>query len=330
MSEFVDYYEILEVHQSASQDVIAKAYKTLIFKNHPDRGGSEETAKRITGAYWVLSDPTRRAEYDREWQAAQAVGRESYDAHYIRLEDIPPEVVDALLAATFVEMAKATARTAGRVAGAVAVAGAKAAGGVVKDGAGAVWDAYADRVVAKEAEKERKLKAERDRQAAWNRELQAARDATNWTPAVSLMAKAAHQALAKSISAQEEFSQLDADGLIWLSLRHSERAVRRLAIERLRRTHMQSDILLAGQVDSLEAPAVLSGDLDDPSWINAVADGKYRACTTARLVHPDEFEAWKRDVARSVVQRRVTLALLAVGLVSVTAWYFAPRLGLAL
>lgn len=64
-----DYYEILQVHPKATLAVIKKAYRTLLLElgNHPDQGGDRETAALITEAYHVLSDPERRAFYDREY-----------------------------------------------------------------------------------------------------------------------------------------------------------------------------------------------------------------------------------------------------------------------
>lgn len=75
MSEFVDYYEILQVHPKADAEVVAKAYKALIFKYHPDRGGSEDRCKLINEAYEVLGDAARRADYNLEWAAAQVSSR---------------------------------------------------------------------------------------------------------------------------------------------------------------------------------------------------------------------------------------------------------------
>lgn len=66
-----DYYEILQVHPKATLAVIKKAYRTLLLElgNHPDQGGSAEQASLITEAYRVLSDATRRAEYDKRYFA---------------------------------------------------------------------------------------------------------------------------------------------------------------------------------------------------------------------------------------------------------------------
>lgn len=64
-----DYYEILQVHPKATLAVIKKAYRTLLLElgNHPDQGGDRDTAALITEAYHVLSDPERRASYDRDY-----------------------------------------------------------------------------------------------------------------------------------------------------------------------------------------------------------------------------------------------------------------------
>ena len=63
-----DYYEILGVPKSAPEKVIKKAYRDLAVKYHPDRNQddpvSEEKFKEIAGAYEVLSDKQKRAEYD--------------------------------------------------------------------------------------------------------------------------------------------------------------------------------------------------------------------------------------------------------------------------
>ncbi len=62
----MDYYEILQVHPRASQEMIKKVYRTLMGElgAHPDLGGDEERAKLINEAYAVLSDPEVRRAYD--------------------------------------------------------------------------------------------------------------------------------------------------------------------------------------------------------------------------------------------------------------------------
>ena len=63
-----DYYEILQVSPSASAKAIAAAYRRLVRKYHPDTNPSPDATHRtqaINEAYDVLSDPVKRAEYDR-------------------------------------------------------------------------------------------------------------------------------------------------------------------------------------------------------------------------------------------------------------------------
>jgi molecular chaperone DnaJ len=60
-----DYYEILGITKSASQDEIKKAFHKLAHKYHPDKGGDEKKFKEINEAYQVLSDQQKRAQYDQ-------------------------------------------------------------------------------------------------------------------------------------------------------------------------------------------------------------------------------------------------------------------------
>ena len=70
----MNYYKVLEVDREASPEVIAKAYRALSMKHHPDRKPPEERAvgaermRRINEAYAVLSDGRRRRAYDRHWR----------------------------------------------------------------------------------------------------------------------------------------------------------------------------------------------------------------------------------------------------------------------
>jgi curved DNA-binding protein len=59
-----DYYNILGVDRSASQDDIKKAYRKLAAQHHPDRGGDTAKFQDISVAYDTLGDPDKRAQYD--------------------------------------------------------------------------------------------------------------------------------------------------------------------------------------------------------------------------------------------------------------------------
>jgi molecular chaperone DnaJ len=73
-----DYYEILGVPKDASDVDLKKAYRQLALKYHPDRNAgekaSEEKFKEINEAYTCLSDPEKRAHYDRFGTADGAGG----------------------------------------------------------------------------------------------------------------------------------------------------------------------------------------------------------------------------------------------------------------
>lgn len=85
----VDYYEILQVHPRASQEMINKAYRTLMgeMRGHPDLGGDEERAKLMNEAHTVLADPDLRRAYDAArtrrvqpgWGGSVAPGSDDFD-----------------------------------------------------------------------------------------------------------------------------------------------------------------------------------------------------------------------------------------------------------
>ena len=60
-----DYYNVLNVPRTATQDEIKKAYRKLAHEHHPDKKtGNEAKFKEVNEAYQVLSDPQKRSSYD--------------------------------------------------------------------------------------------------------------------------------------------------------------------------------------------------------------------------------------------------------------------------
>ena len=79
-----NYYDWLEISRNASPEVVEKAYKTLVKKYHPDlqegenKQQAEEMIKKINEAYSVLSDETKRKQYD-ETIKESTISKEDYD-----------------------------------------------------------------------------------------------------------------------------------------------------------------------------------------------------------------------------------------------------------
>jgi molecular chaperone DnaJ len=87
-----DFYEILGISKSASGDEIKKAYRKVAMQYHPDRNpgdkAAEEKFKEAAEAYEILSDPDKKAQYDRFGHQAFAQGQGGGRGASMNMDDI--------------------------------------------------------------------------------------------------------------------------------------------------------------------------------------------------------------------------------------------------
>lgn len=69
-----DFYDILGVSRSASEQEIKKAYRSKAHKLHPDKGGDKAAFQEINEAYQVLGDKNKKAQYDQFGSVGRGTG----------------------------------------------------------------------------------------------------------------------------------------------------------------------------------------------------------------------------------------------------------------
>jgi molecular chaperone DnaJ len=88
----MNYYDVLGVSQSASQEEIKKAYRSLARKYHPDVNKSDKNAetkfKEISEAYATLSDSDKKAHYDAVGHDAFTRSGQGYDFNNMNYDDL--------------------------------------------------------------------------------------------------------------------------------------------------------------------------------------------------------------------------------------------------
>lgn len=79
-----NYYDILEVTENATQDEIKKSYRKLAMQYHPDKGGNEEKFKKLSEAYDIIGDETKRVQYDNQRRNPFGNGGTIFDEFFNR------------------------------------------------------------------------------------------------------------------------------------------------------------------------------------------------------------------------------------------------------
>eukprot|EP01038_Epipyxis_sp_PR26KG_P005321 gene5321-7386_t len=87
-------YEIFDITSNSTQDEIKRAYRKLALKNHPDKGGNEETFKAISVVYSILSDDEKRKCYDETGSIDENDGNtdQNFDFWYSYFRNLFPKI----------------------------------------------------------------------------------------------------------------------------------------------------------------------------------------------------------------------------------------------
>lgn len=95
----INYYEVLEIRENASHEVVRMAYKALALKYHPDKfNGDIKVATQkmqiINEAYDVISNPVRRNEYDDYLRYKHQSGYKTNNRKFYEEDSNEPENED--------------------------------------------------------------------------------------------------------------------------------------------------------------------------------------------------------------------------------------------
>jgi molecular chaperone DnaJ len=95
-----NYYNVLGVNENSTQEEIKKQYRKLALEHHPDKGGNEDTFKKISEAYDVIGDESKRNQYDNQRRNPFGQHGSIFDEffnnsfHTQRKTSVPEKVVD--------------------------------------------------------------------------------------------------------------------------------------------------------------------------------------------------------------------------------------------